>query len=58
MSTWRSRSARSARLTDIFGPEEEEIEALREAAKVDRDRSMIEHGRRIGGVPGARWRGR
>jgi hypothetical protein len=38
---------------DIFGPDDEEIEALREAAKLDRDRSSIEQGRRIGGLPGA-----
>jgi hypothetical protein len=41
----------------IFGPEEEEVEALREAAKVDRDRSSIEQGRRIGGLPGAMMAG-
>ena len=41
----------------IFGPEEEEVEALRAAAKVDRDRSSIEQGRRIGGLPGAMMAG-
>jgi hypothetical protein len=42
---------------DIFGPDEEEIEALREAAKADRDRSSVEQGRRIGGLPGAMMAG-
>jgi hypothetical protein len=42
---------------DIFGPDEEEIEAVREAAKVDRDRSSVEQGRRIGGLPGAMMAG-
>jgi hypothetical protein len=37
----------------IFGPEPEEIEEIALALKADRDRSSIEAGRRIGGVPGA-----
>jgi hypothetical protein len=41
----------------IFGPDDEEVEALKEAAKVDRDRSSIEQGRRIGGLPGAMMAG-
>lgn len=41
----------------IFGPDEEEVEALKEAAKVDRDRSSVEQGRRIGGLPGAMMAG-
>jgi hypothetical protein len=41
----------------IFGPDEEEVEALKAAAKVDRDRSSIEQGRRIGGLPGAMMAG-
>jgi hypothetical protein len=41
----------------IFGPEPDEIEALREADKADRDRSSVEQGRRIGGLPGAMMAG-
>ena len=41
----------------IFGPDEEEVEALKEAAKHERDRSSIEQGRRIGGLPGAMMAG-
>jgi hypothetical protein len=41
----------------IFGPDEDEVEALREAANADRDRSSIEQGRRIGGLPGAMMAG-
>jgi hypothetical protein len=41
------------KVDDIFGPDEEEIVAIREAAKADRDRSSIEQGRRVGGLPGA-----
>ena len=41
----------------IFGPEPEEIEDLALAVKADRDRSSIEQGRRIGGVPGAMMAG-
>jgi hypothetical protein len=37
----------------VFGPEPEEIEAVAEAVKAERDRSSIEQGRRIGGLPGA-----
>ena len=44
-------------LDDVFGPDEEEIEALKAAAKVDRDRSSVEQGRRIGGLPGAMMAG-
>ena len=36
-----------------FGPEPEEVEAIAEAIKAERDRSSIEQGRRIGGLPGA-----
>jgi hypothetical protein len=41
----------------VFGPEEEEVEALKAAVKADRDRSSIEQGRRIGGLPGAMMAG-
>ena len=41
----------------IFGPEPEEIEEIALAIKADRDRSSIEAGRRIGGVPGAMMAG-
>jgi hypothetical protein len=37
----------------VFGPDPEEIEAVAAAVKADRDRSSIEEGRRIGGLPGA-----
>jgi hypothetical protein len=37
----------------IFGPEPEEVEEIALALKADRDRSSIEAGRRIGGLPGA-----
>ncbi len=37
----------------VFGPEPEEIEAVAEAIKAERDQSSIEQGRRIGGLPGA-----
>jgi hypothetical protein len=41
----------------IFGPDEEEVDAIREVAKADRDRSSIEQGRRMGGLPGAMMAG-
>jgi hypothetical protein len=41
----------------IFGPEPEEIEAVAEALKAERDRSSVEQGRRIGGLPGAMMAG-
>jgi hypothetical protein len=41
----------------VFGPEPEEIEAIALAEKAERDRSSIEQGRRIGGLPGAMMAG-
>jgi hypothetical protein len=41
----------------VFGPDQEEVDALKAAAKIDRDRSSIEQGRRVAGLPGAMMAG-